>query len=47
MKVGKYRGKTIGAIFDQGEDGASWLDWASKNLSNDWLKGRIAEFLAA
>lgn len=47
VKVGKYRGKTIGAIFDSGEDGAGWLDWASKNLSNDWLKGRISEFLAA
>lgn len=47
VKVGKYRGKTIGDIFDLGEDGAGWLDWASKNLSNDWLKGRISEFLAA
>lgn len=47
VKVGKYRGKTIGAIYDLGEDGAGWLEWASQNLSNDWLKGRIAEFLAA
>lgn len=47
MKVGKYRGKTIGYVYDLGEDGASYLDWASKNLSNEWLKSRIVEFLNA
>lgn len=46
VKIGKYRGKTIGAIYGEPE-GADWLDWASKNLSNDWLKGRITEFLQA
>lgn len=47
IKVGKYRGKTIGQVFDSGADGVSWLEWASETLNNDWLKGRIGEFLAA
>lgn len=44
VKVGKHRGKTIGAIaaIDQG-----WLEWAGNNLSNDWLKSRINEYLAS
>lgn len=46
VRIGKYRGKTIGAIHSEPE-GADWLDWASQNLSNDWLKTRIREFLAA
>lgn len=46
VRIGKYRGKTIGAIHDEPE-GADWLGWASENLSNDWLKSRIREFLAA
>lgn len=46
VRIGKYRGKTIGAIHDDPE-GADWLQWASNSLSNDWLKTRIREFLAA
>lgn len=44
VKIGKHKGKTIGQIFQEDE---GWLEWASQNVSNDWLKGRIREFLAA
>lgn len=47
IKVGKHRGQTIGQVYDSGADGVSYLEWASEKLNNDWLRGRIAEFLAA
>lgn len=46
VKMGKFRGKTIGQI-DAEPEGHDWLEWAAESISNDWLKGRIREYLAA
>ena len=44
LKFGKHRGKTIAqvAVEDRG-----WLDWASQNTNNDFVKNKIREFLSA
>lgn len=47
LRFGKYKGQTIQQVWDSGEDGQSWLDWAAKNTNNDFVKKQIQQFLAA
>lgn len=47
IKVGKYRGKTIGHVFDNEDEGDSYLEWMSQNINNDFLRAKVTEFLAA
>lgn len=44
IRSGKHAGKTIAQVADEDP---SYLEWASGNLKNDFLKSRIREFLAA
>jgi hypothetical protein len=44
IRAGKHAGKTIAQVAEEDE---SYLDWAAKNLKNDFLRGKIEEFLAA
>lgn len=46
VRSGKFAGKTLGQIAEE-KDGPSWLDWASRELKNDFLKTRIQQFLNA
>lgn len=41
LKFGKHSGKTIAQVFDEDP---GWLEWASENTNNDFVKSRINEF---
>ncbi len=43
LKFGKHRGKTIAQV---ASEDAGWLDWASQNTNNDFIKTKIREFLS-
>lgn len=55
LKFGKYRGQTIEQVFNitsidskSGEpEGQSWLRWAAENSNNDFIRGKVREFLAS
>ena len=44
VKFGKYKGQTIGQIAAHDKN---WLEWAGENTTNDFMKRKIGEFLAA
>lgn len=44
LKFGKHRGKTISQV---AQEDRGWLDWASQNTNNDFVKTKIREFLSA
>jgi hypothetical protein len=43
LKFGKHRGKTIAQV---ASEDPGWLDWASQNTNNDFVKTKIREFLS-
>lgn len=46
IKSGKYAGRTIQSVYDSGNKGVEWLEWAAANLNNAWLKDKISAFLS-
>lgn len=44
IRVGKYRGKTIGQV---AEDDLDYLQWMGENINNDFLRDKVNEFLRA
>lgn len=44
VKMGKYRGDTIAAIFDKDP---SYVEWMADKSTNDFLKSKASDFLAS
>jgi hypothetical protein len=42
FRTGKHRGQTIAQVYSDDPD---YLEWASANLRNDFMRGKINDFL--
>lgn len=45
INFGKYRGQTIGQVYDSNGQGAEYIKWLAESANNDFIKKRAAEFL--
>lgn len=45
INFGKYKGQTIGQVYDGGAQGADYIKWLAESANNDFIKKRAAEFL--
>lgn len=47
IKFGKHAGQTIGEVYAQGEDGASYIEWLAESSTNPFIKAKAEEFVAS
>lgn len=44
LNFGKHRGKTIAQAYSEDPE---WIQWASENSNNNFIRGKISEYLAS